>query len=594
MPTHFSTLPPVGLISLFIPHKEISFIEYLNFLEILVKDKFLKEIVIKLPDITAPWHQIEEISIMLKKIRASGKKISAYCKHGNLKSLFLLACADYRWADPNSNFIIQLPAYDAYFLKDGLDKLGVKIETQSVGKYKSGGFEIFTRNNFSEENKKSMLHLIQSMRKIISDVIEETPNLKKEEIKNLQNILVKQSLIHAKDIAKEFSKIVFFDKLFEERHLLDMIINKKIKTEKEFAKHIYQPNYKNKKNIKNDKKQNIQFYNELKKESKIQSKICSEENIIGRYKRKIFNPLKIKNFPSIAFVAMEGSINMGKENDSPSHKTINALAYCELIEKIKKGNEELVLLYINSPGGSADASEILYQKINQLAQTKPVIAVLGSVAASGGYYIACAANRIYASKITLTGSIGVIRIRPEISNLYKKIGIKKSSLIQDPTRDVFSEVLPLSKTTISMLAKQMQATYTLFLERVVEGRKLNKKEVEAMAQGRVFTADVFKSKKMIDGNLNINEILDLYKKEYEDLTGKKASTLYNINFYPELKPTLSSILAAKGKNPFSFSLSETSLFSNIFDFYKKVEFLFQNELNKPNLYFKESLGLKNL
>ncbi len=577
VPNEFSNQPNRGMLNLLFSSKEIPFIEYIHFLEILTKEKIIQEVILDIPDMQAPWHQVEEIGKLLKKIRASGKKIFAYCNHGNLKSIFLLACADRRFADPNANFVVLFPAHDSYFIKEALSLLGIEVETQHVGKYKSGGFEMFTRTNFSEEHKKSMTHLISSMRKIIQDSLEETPHLSKNKIQALQKLLFEQSLVQAQDLFE----INFFEKLFEVEHLLHYSIHKKIKSKKVNSTNIYTSNYKNNKKGK--------IKNELIEEEKINGKICDQATVLSRYKKNNFPLLRFKTPASLAFVTMEGSIQMGSKNIPHSPKKILAIPYCDLFEKLASGPEEMIILYINSPGGSADASENLYQKIQTLSQSKPVIAILGSVAASGGYYIACAANRIYASSLSLTGSIGVIRIRPEVSKLYQKIGVRKLSLFQDPTRDVFSEVAKLKKPTLKMLDKQLKSTYKLFLERVAEGRKLNIKDVEKMAQGRVFTGKEFQETKMIDGICNVNDAILLYKQEYKKLTGKNTLKDFHINYYPNPKPSFSTLLSNLSIRSF-----QNMALNHVYNRLDDINELIELHSNKPLFYCKESIDIKHL
>ena len=209
-----------------------------------------------------------------------------------------------------------------------------------------------------------------------------------------------------------------------------------------------------------------------------------------------------------------------------------------------ENRDEAVFLYINSPGGSADASEILFESIYSLSRIKPVFALLGSVAASGGYYIACAANRIYASPLSITGSIGVIRIRPDLQGLYQKIGVRKENLFKDPTRDIYSETGKLSAPAKQLVQRTLMNNYRLFLHRVALGRKQKEKDLEKMAEGRVFTAKQFQEVKMIDGHWNVLEVLDDYKKS----CGVPVEREYHLHCYPQLKMDLHSLASAYGRH----------------------------------------------
>jgi protease-4 len=217
--------------------------------------------------------------------------------------------------------------------------------------------------------------------------------------------------------------------------------------------------------------------------------------------------------------------------------------------------EEAVFLYINSPGGGADASEVLFDSIYRLSRAKPVFAVVGSVAASGGYYLACAANRIYASPLSILGSIGVIRIRPNLAGLYGKLGVKRESIFEDNTRDIFSEAGPLKPATIRLMERTMRSTYDLFLQRVAQGRARSVTSVAPHAEGRVFAGDRFAAARMIDGSLSFLELLE----EYRRVSGYRPEQRFHLNFYPEVRADIRSLLGPRLPLASSFHLPLTRL-----------------------------------
>ena len=169
-----------------------------------------------------------------------------------------------------------------------------------------------------------------------------------------------------------------------------------------------------------------------------------------------------------------------------------------------------------------------------------MIALVGSVAASGGYYLACAANRIHASPLALVGSIGVIRIRPNLAGLYRKLKIKRETVVREKTRDLFSEAGPLSPASVKLMRDTMQSTYDLFLKRVSQGRGLSTKAVSRQAEGRVFGGRRFAAADMLDGELSFFEALD----EYRRLAGYPEHQQFRMNFYPEVRADLRSLMTA--------------------------------------------------
>ncbi len=146
-----------------------------------------------------------------------------------------------------------------------------------------------------------------------------------------------------------------------------------------------------------------------------------------------------------------------------------------------------VLLVINSPGGSVVASEEIYQQIQELKQIKPVVANFGEVAASGGYYLACAADKIVASPATLTGSIGVIMFSPNLSGLYEKLGVEIATYKSGKFKDIGSPNRAETEQEQALLQEIIDDSYQLFVDRIVAGRALDRDQVLALADGRIYS-----------------------------------------------------------------------------------------------------------
>ena len=580
--------PTSWLSSLLAGKQELNFFSFLGFLRIVERSDEIKELIYTVPSMEAPWHQVEEIVAMLHAIVRSGKKLTAYTNGGNLKTLYLMTVAHCRHSSEYANFIVRLPSFETYFAKKALDRLGVSVETQSAGRYKGGGFEMFTRSTSSPQSRQSMSALMKDMRQTLQQGFENSLGLEEDAKQDLLSLIKKQAFLEANDLRQcKF----FHQRTFAHEHALEMILGKDTQPlYQRQARHIFDQGLDEKlpttsfeakagKQSSKDKpkltRKDRNALDYTKHAIEYREKTADESSIIKRYQRKRYSPFKFKSRKSIALVVMEGNINLGSEEDEIRSHAISALPFRRLIHEISENRDEAVFLYINSPGGSADASEILFESIYSLSRIKPVFALLGSVAASGGYYIACAANRIYASPLSITGSIGVIRIRPNLQGLYKKIGIHKENLSKDPTSDMFSETGKISAPARHLLQRTLMNHYRLFLERVAMGRKQKRKELEKMAEGRVFTAKQFQEAKMIDGHLNFIEVLDDYKKSI----GQAQEQEYNLNCYPQLKIDLRSLASSYG----SYGMQIPSLW--------QADFLPKNLLN---LFIKQaSLGMED-
>ncbi|MCB1139538.1 MAG: S49 family peptidase [Leptospiraceae bacterium] len=265
-------------------------------------------------------------------------------------------------------------------------------------------------------------------------------------------------------------------------------------------------------------------------------RIVEMEQLEKRFRRKQFRPFRLRRYPSVALVSCEGMIVWGDEH--PDSGRIGALSMRKIFQDLEESRNEAIFLYINSPGGLSDASEALYQDIYRLSRAKPVFAVIGPVAASGGYYMACASNRIYSPDLSLTGSVGVLRMRPELSGLYKKLGIKKERVRFGPTTDLLSEVGSLGKRSRALLDESMDRAYTLFLDRVGRSRGLDQKSADARGRGKVYTGAMFRAEGMVDRKGGFIEALRDFKKE----AGYAEDQAFDIQMYPVLRPGAADLL----------------------------------------------------
>ncbi|MCB1170478.1 MAG: S49 family peptidase [Leptospiraceae bacterium] len=265
-------------------------------------------------------------------------------------------------------------------------------------------------------------------------------------------------------------------------------------------------------------------------------RIVEMDQLEKRFRRKQFRPFRLRRYPSVALVSCEGMIVWGDEQ--PDSGRIGALSMRKIFQDLEESRNEAIFLYINSPGGLSDASEALYQDIYRLSRAKPVFAVIGPVAASGGYYMACAANRIYSPDLSLTGSVGVLRMRPELSGLYKKLGIKKERVRFGPTTDLLSEVGSLGKRSRALLDESMDRAYTLFLDRVGRSRGLDRKSADARGRGKVYTGAMFRAEGMVDRKGGFIEALRDFKKE----AGYAEDQAFDIQMYPVLRPGAADLL----------------------------------------------------
>jgi len=185
----------------------------------------------------------------------------------------------------------------------------------------------------------------------------------------------------------------------------------------------------------------------------------------------------------------------------------------DLIKKYRKDPQvKAIILRIESPGGGTAASQEIYREVKKTVSYKKVVASMGNVAASGGYYVALAANRIVANPASLTGSIGVILEVSNIQELMRKIGVSREAVKSGPYKDIASPLRAMTPEERSLLQEVIRNVHEQFIEAVMEGRKMSRAEVEKIADGRIFTGRQAKELGLVDDLGSFEDAVDLTKK----------------------------------------------------------------------------------
>lgn len=386
----------------------------------------------------AGWASLEEIRSALKRFKAAGKFIVAYGNHYSQRAYYLTSCADETILHPAGVFMLVGLNFTLTHYRDLLDKLGIEADVLRIGRYKSAA-EAYTKNHASAECRYQYTVLAHNLYDRFLKQTAAAKGLKASQIRawaqTLTAILPQQALDR-----KLFSQLGYpVDAKDNIRKRLDMA---------EDAKLPLIP---------------VQRY----AYSTVQSKASKKD--------------------SIAIVTMCGAID---------DKLVDTIV-AQLRKARKCPEVKAIVLRINSPGGSALASQTLWHEITLTKAQKPVIASLGDVAASGGYYAAVACDKIVAQPNTITGSIGIFGLFFYTDKLLaNKLGITKSVIKTAPSGDLFSrKMYPQER---SVWRKILQSGYDGFLERVSKGRKLTRSQVSALAQGRVWSGELAHKKGLVD------------------------------------------------------------------------------------------------
>lgn len=426
-------------------------------------DDNIKGIYLNPMDIQAGMASVEEIRTALKEFKKSGKFIYAYGDFLTQKAYYLATIADTLVLNPQGSVDFRGLGGERSFFKKALEKLGVEMQIVRHGKFKSA-VEPFLLEKMSAENR---LQTETYLKSIWNEMLTDISASRKLGIDELNGIA---------DLVATFRKADFA----KEKNLVDRL------------------KYKD------------QVIDDLKKLTGTSEK--DDVNAVDLYKYiKVPEQRAQKGLArkKIAVIYASGAIDSGTSDDDIKSEDLSRT----IREARRDSSIKAIVLRINSPGGSAFGSEVIWREVKLAAETKPVIASMGDVAASGGYYIAAAADTIMADRTTITGSIGIFGMIPNVQKLMTdKLGITNDVAMTNEHSDMISLTRPMSTFERELMQQTIEDGYDTFISRVAEGRKMQKTEVDEIGQGRVWAATNAKEIRLIDVYGGLTDAIELAKK----------------------------------------------------------------------------------
>ncbi len=401
-------------------------------------DDAIKLIYLKTDAANASLSHIEELREALSNFRKTGKPIISYMESPSTGSYYLASVADkvlmssYAGSGP----MIFGIGTQMFFLKDILDKFGVNVQLIRHGKYKSAG-ETFIKNKPSDENLEQTREMINSLWNTCSESIAESRHIDKDKFNRLIDNL---SLVSSEDMLKY--------------NLVDQLV-----TREELKEELS----KTELNDKFDKSHLISLSSYIKTLDKTKGE-------------------SLKN--KIAIIYANGEII-----DKEDNKQISGNRFARIISEVNADSSiKAVVLRVSSPGGSVLASDKIKTALDELAKDKLLVASYGSYAASGGYWISNNCSKIFSDKTTLTGSIGVFSIVPDLSGTAKDfLHIGVASVGSNKHSNMMSMMRTLDKDEINYMQRSVEDIYSKFVKTVAKGRGLREEYVDSIAQGRVWS-----------------------------------------------------------------------------------------------------------
>ncbi|MEO2099369.1 MAG: signal peptide peptidase SppA [Flavobacteriaceae bacterium] len=438
--------------------------------------------------VSAGWSQTHNIRKALDSFKRKGKFIYAYGDFYSQKGYYIASVADSIFLNPVGNLEFKGLASEVLYYKDFQDEYGLKMEVVRHGKYKSA-VEPFLENEMSAENRYQITSLLNDLWSTLREEIAISRTLS---IETLDSLAGNSQISIPKDgLSSKLIDGLTYEDTFDEKIKDRLGLEKDAKLKKVSIKRI--------------------------------------NNSTKIYDAEITD--------RIAVVFAKGPILYGEGSES----IIAQGVFVKTLEDLAKDDwVKAVVLRVDSPGGSALTSELLWRTIEKVKTTKPVIVSMGDVAASGGYYIAAGADHIFADPLSITGSIGVFATLPNAKAFMNDLGIHAQFVETHPNALGYSPYQNLSKGFENQLKKGIKNTYETFKVRVADGRSLSPQTVENIAQGRVWTGKQALEVGLVDKLGSLQDAI-AYAAEQAEIID------YNILEYPKFEENLENLL--KGISP---------------------------------------------
>lgn len=451
----FAPAPPWWAQRFFGAQAPLSLSELRHRFEWLASDPQVRGVVLDIGTLTCGWATIQSVDQEVRRLRERGKLVVALVTNPDTKT-YVVACAAELIVAPPAGLLTVTGLYtEVRFLKDALAKVDVSAEVTAVSPYKTAG-DPLARSDISPENRGQVERLLDLRYAMIVEIIANARRKTVEEVR---------ALIDAAPWSARRA---------QEAGLIDAVL----------------------------------YEDELPAflASRIGASPAKPPEIAewSQARRALRLPMLRRHRRLVGVVAVEGTIAPGRSRQIPlpipliggeiagSESIVQALRQAERNPRIAA-----VILYVNSPGGSAFDSDLIWREVRRLDRRKPVVAMMGDVAASGGYYVASGARAILAQPGAITGSIGVLIVRLVFDGLVRRIGVNTVAIGRGANSGFFASDAPTEQERLATRTL-IDESYTIFKQRVIEGRSLSRDTLEPLAGGRVWTGSEARERRLID------------------------------------------------------------------------------------------------
>ena len=438
------------------------------------------------------WGKADELRDAIADLRSSGKPVYAYLEIGTNREYYIATAAEKIYLSPPGSLYVNGFAAEAMFYKGSLDKLGIEADVIQIGpKYKNAPDQ-YTKTSMGEGQKEVVNALLDEYFGRFTNAI---ATARKKSIED-----VKAAVDSAPFTAAQAKTQGFID---------DTLYREQVDTE-------------------------LKTRLGYKADDKLRTISA------GKYREVPSDSLGLNNGEKVAIIYASGAITTGKSSSGLINgRMVGSDTIVEAVNEAANDKSiKAIVLRVDSPGGSALASDLMWFAIENAKAKKPVVVSMGDVAASGGYYIACNANKIVAEPSTVTGSIGMFMGKPVLKGLYTWLGVSNEYTLRGKNAGVFRETERWTPEEREKMVEQANAVYyDQFIPKVAKGRNKSIEEANSLGQGRVWTGTQAKANGLIDEFGGLEKAIDIAK----EIAGLPADKDVRRIAFPEPRPFLESI-----------------------------------------------------
>ena len=477
-------------------------------LDALKTDDALAGVIFKIEGVSLGWATLQEIRNRLNEFQEAEKETIGYLESGGNAEYLLAATMDRVVLMPTGSLNLTGLRAEVLFYKGLLDKLDIEADMLAMGKYKSG-VEPYTRDGMSDEFRESMTALLDDLyAQLLNHIAESRDGISTEDASDLIN--------RGPFTAKEAKQAKLVDAL---QYYDELVATLKAETAEDEAVQVVKPG------------------------SERQRKVPDMNSFAGLMQLfSILNPPQRAQAASenqIALIYASGAILPDIDSIFMPMSVVTPKTLKKAFEKARTDDSvRAVVLRVDSPGGSALASDLIWREVMLTQREKPVVVSMGNVAASGGYYIAMAAGTIVAQPSTLTGSIGVFGGKLNLKGLYNKAGLTKEIIAHGQNATLYSDYGSFTPTERERVEKMMRTVYEDFVNKAAAGRSKSFEDIDEIAQGRVWTGRQAQELGLVDELGGLDDALSIAKKQ----AGFTEDDKVNLIVLPRQRPFFEQLI----------------------------------------------------